>query len=380
MVRGTIVAAARHRQDDARRGVREGRRRSRRRARPGADFVGARRPRQEDQDEAGSTSTRVIATPDMMGVGRPARQGARPARPDAEPEARHRDDGRRRTRCASTRPARSSTASTRPASSTLVDRRSSRSTRQKLVGQRAGAARCDRAREAGVGEGHLPEEDLDLDDDGSRHPHRSGELRDRAGGGRERHVLATRSRRPSRSSELKEKFSRATSVYRRRLPRPRRRVGEQAAPRASAAKGDGAYEYRVAKNTVAAARGRTAPTTRAIAAHFVGPTAVAISFGDPAGLAKILDRVRRRDNEKLAAAAAASLDGAACDRRVASASRRCRRSTRCAARSSACSLAPATQLARAGSVGGAARGSVERAGRAQRGARRSTRRQASIAG
>ena len=37
----------------------------------------------------------VVATPDMMRARRPARQGARPARPDAEPEDRHRHAERR---------------------------------------------------------------------------------------------------------------------------------------------------------------------------------------------------------------------------------------------------------------------------------------------
>jgi large subunit ribosomal protein L1 len=35
----------------------------------------------------------VVTTPDMMGQGRTSGQGARPPRPDAEPEGRHRDDG-----------------------------------------------------------------------------------------------------------------------------------------------------------------------------------------------------------------------------------------------------------------------------------------------
>ncbi len=55
------------------------------------------------------------ARPDA--AGRPARQGARPARHDAEPEGRHRDDGRRRRRARAPRAARSNSASRRPASS-----------------------------------------------------------------------------------------------------------------------------------------------------------------------------------------------------------------------------------------------------------------------
>ncbi len=51
--------------------------------------------------------------------------------------------------------------------------------------------------------------------------------------------------------------------------------------------GDGEYEYRVVKNSVLkrAAEGSSA---EALNEHFVGPTAVAISYGDPVGLAKVL--------------------------------------------------------------------------------------------
>ncbi len=53
------------------------------------------------------------------------------------------------------------------------------------------------------------------------------------------------------------------------------------------AKGEGEYEYRVTKNTLLrlAVQGSEAEPLRE---HFEGPTALAFSYGDPVGLAKIL--------------------------------------------------------------------------------------------
>jgi len=61
----------------------------------GADKVGAE-DLMEDMQAGNLDYDRIIASPDMMGiVGRlgkgPPRQGARAKRPDAKPEARHRD-------------------------------------------------------------------------------------------------------------------------------------------------------------------------------------------------------------------------------------------------------------------------------------------------
>ena len=82
----------------------------------GADIVGA-----EDLAEKVKAGTiefdRCIATPDMMVGRRQARQGARPARPDAQPEARHGDaECRRGGQGGQGRPGRIS-APRRPASS-----------------------------------------------------------------------------------------------------------------------------------------------------------------------------------------------------------------------------------------------------------------------
>jgi len=53
------------------------------------------------------------------------------------------------------------------------------------------------------------------------------------------------------------------------------------------AEGGGDYEYRVHKNTLMR-RAAEGSEVEPIVEHFVGPTALAISYGDPAGLAKAL--------------------------------------------------------------------------------------------
>jgi large subunit ribosomal protein L10 len=98
--------------------------------------------------------------------------------------------------------------------------------------------------------------------------------------------VLSRAQKVEQVAELKEKFGRATCVYIadfRGVPvdsvnQLRRRVRRE---------GGGNYEYRVTKNRMlklAADGGGVAK----IAAQFRGPTAVAISYGDPVGLAKIL--------------------------------------------------------------------------------------------
>ena len=88
-------------------------------------------------------------------------------------------------------------------------------------------------------------------------------------------------------AELKDKFSRATCLYLvdyrgldvESVNKLRRRVRKE---------GNGNHEYRVLKNSVLR-RATEGSDYAQIAEHFVGPTAVALSFGDPVGLAKILD-------------------------------------------------------------------------------------------
>jgi large subunit ribosomal protein L10 len=107
--------------------------------------------------------------------------------------------------------------------------------------------------------------------------------------------LLSRAQKEEQVAELREKFGRATCVYVadyrgvavENVNQLRRRVRRE---------GGGDYEYRVTKNRVlklAADGGRAA----ALAPQFRGPTAVAISYGDPVGLAKILCDFAK-DNEK----------------------------------------------------------------------------------
>ena len=108
--------------------------------------------------------------------------------------------------------------------------------------------------------------------------------------------MLTRAQKIEQVGELKDKFARATSVYvadYRGLNVPamnilRRRIRNE---------GRGDYEYRVAKNSILR---RAADGSRVadIATHFEGPTVIALSYGDPVGLAKILTEFAK-DHEAL---------------------------------------------------------------------------------
>jgi large subunit ribosomal protein L10 len=99
--------------------------------------------------------------------------------------------------------------------------------------------------------------------------------------------LLSRAQKEAQVAELKDKFSRATCLYLvdyrgldvESVNKLRRRVRKE---------GDGKHEYRVLKNSVLR-RATEGSDYAQIAEKFVGPTAVALSFGDPVGLAKILD-------------------------------------------------------------------------------------------
>lgn len=96
--------------------------------------------------------------------------------------------------------------------------------------------------------------------------------------------MLTRTEKEELVAELKDKFARANSVivaeYRgldvARLDALRRKL-----------RAAGAYEYRVTKNTLLR-RAAEGSDVACVTEHFKGPTAVAISFGDPVGLAKML--------------------------------------------------------------------------------------------
>jgi len=98
--------------------------------------------------------------------------------------------------------------------------------------------------------------------------------------------VLTRTQKEEQVVELNEKFSRAKSVY----------VADYRGLSVAAAddlrqrirkEGAGDFEYRVAKNSVLR-RASADLDVAGLANHFEGPSAIAISFGDPVGLAKIL--------------------------------------------------------------------------------------------
>ena len=100
--------------------------------------------------------------------------------------------------------------------------------------------------------------------------------------------MLSRAQKEAQVAELREKFGRATGLYLvdyrglgvEAVNKLRRRVRKE---------GNGDYEYRVLKNAVLR-RAAEGSGYAGIAEQFAGPTAVALSFGDPAGLAKILDQ------------------------------------------------------------------------------------------
>ena len=98
--------------------------------------------------------------------------------------------------------------------------------------------------------------------------------------------MLTRTQKEEQVAELKDKFGRATSVYVMDY-RGLDVESANALRRRIRAEGNGDFEYRVAKNAVLKLAS-VGSDYAAITSHFVGPTSVAFSYGDPIGLAKIL--------------------------------------------------------------------------------------------
>lgn len=98
--------------------------------------------------------------------------------------------------------------------------------------------------------------------------------------------MLTRAQKQEQIAELNEKFNRAKSVYVADY-RGLNVAAADALRRQIRQGGAGDFEYRVAKNSILR-RASAKLHAEGLAEHFEGPTAVAISFGDPVGLAKIL--------------------------------------------------------------------------------------------
>lgn len=98
--------------------------------------------------------------------------------------------------------------------------------------------------------------------------------------------MLTRAQKEEQVSVMRDKFGRATSIILadyRGLSVPQ----ANSLRRELRSEGTGDFEYQVVKNSVLrlACAGES---TEALIEHLTGPTAVAISYGDPAGLAKLL--------------------------------------------------------------------------------------------
>jgi large subunit ribosomal protein L10 len=98
--------------------------------------------------------------------------------------------------------------------------------------------------------------------------------------------MLTRAQKEEQVADLRERFGRATSVvvaeYRGLSVQASERLRKQLR-----AEGPGQYEYRVTKNSLLR-RAAEGSDVAVVIDHFKGPTAVAIAYGDPVRLAKIL--------------------------------------------------------------------------------------------
>ena len=105
--------------------------------------------------------------------------------------------------------------------------------------------------------------------------------------------MLSRQRKEEQIGEFAEKFGRALCVYVADF----RGVGVESlnALRRELHKG-GDHEYRVVKNSVLR-RAAADSDVAGVIEHFKGPTAVAISYGDPAGLAKIVNGFAKENED-----------------------------------------------------------------------------------
>ena len=98
--------------------------------------------------------------------------------------------------------------------------------------------------------------------------------------------MLTRAQKEEQVSDLKEMFGRASCVY----VADYRGLDVEGANELRTrlrTEGGGDFEYRVRKNSVLRLAAGETPVAD-IAEYFQGPTAIAISYGDPVGLAKVL--------------------------------------------------------------------------------------------
>ena len=98
--------------------------------------------------------------------------------------------------------------------------------------------------------------------------------------------MLTRTQKEEQVAELSEKFSRAKSVYVADYRGLNVAAADKLRQRIRSV-GAGDFEYRVARNSVLR-RAVADLDVAGLTEHFEGPTAIAISFSDPVGLAKVL--------------------------------------------------------------------------------------------
>ena len=95
--------------------------------------------------------------------------------------------------------------------------------------------------------------------------------------------MLTRAQKEEQVAEMRDKIGRATSI----IVADYRGITVKGANELRSKVREGEYEYQVVKNSVLklACAGTDAEV---LSEHFSGPTSVALSYGDPVGLAKVL--------------------------------------------------------------------------------------------